>query len=62
MTRLTLYQQVHKHALKPVHLKMKIAIKIKEKKYRNVADFAANNHLLFIMPLVKTRSRYMALQ
>lgn len=36
--------------------------KNQRKKDRNVADFTANNHLLFIMPLVKTRSRYMALQ
>ena len=31
MTRLTLYQQEYKRALKSVHLKMKIPIKMKEK-------------------------------
>lgn len=36
--------------------------KNQRKENRNVADFTANNHLLFIVPLIKIRSRYIALQ
>lgn len=43
MTRLTPYQQVHKHA-------------------GSLEDEDSNNHLLFIVPLIKTKSRYIVLQ